>query len=248
MSEREESLPDEWGDQPQRRGERVWNFLSILLLAVIGFVALWFGLIYMNPQAAFNPYPPPTMPAQIVLPTATQTPMSLPPTWTPTATQTLFPTSTPDLNAGLPTPIDGGILTVPTATPASSARYTFALQSEPAAIDASVLYPDRSCNWMGVGGQVLDLQGSGITGITVQVGGRLDNKTVTLYPSLTGTALKYGPAGYEVTLAEKPLASDRTVWIQLLDQQKMPLSERVYFSTSADCDKNLIIINFKQVR
>lgn len=252
MSQQEKSPPihiqDEWDDEPQKRGEQVWSFLTVLLLAAIGFVLLWFGLIYVNPQAAYNPYPPPTLPVQIVLPSATQTMRSLPPTWTPTVTQAPFAAHTPDAGDRMPTQTGGGIPAVPSATPEIRSRYAFELQSDPAEIDASVLYPDRTCNWMGVGGQVLDLQGGGITGIIVQVGGRLDEQTVSLYPSLTGTALKYGPAGYEVTLAEKPIASHRTVWIQLLDQQKLPLSERVFFSTSDDCAKNLIVINFKQVR
>jgi hypothetical protein len=66
--------------------------------------------------------------------------------------------------------------------------------------------------------------------------------------TLTGIALNYGRAGYEFTLADKPIASNDMLWVQLLDQIGAPISEKVYFDTYAECEKNLIIINFKQVK
>ena len=65
---------------------------------------------------------------------------------------------------------------------------------------------------------------------------------------MTGLAEEYGPGGFEITVANEMVASDGTLWIQLLDQQNLPLSDRVYFNTFADCEKNLIIIYFDQVR
>jgi hypothetical protein len=66
--------------------------------------------------------------------------------------------------------------------------------------------------------------------------------------SLTGVALNYGPSGFEFQLAGKPVASKKTLWTQLLDQEGLPVSDRVFFDTYADCNRNLILINFKQVR
>jgi hypothetical protein len=67
--------------------------------------------------------------------------------------------------------------------------------------------------------------------------------------SLTGVALNYGRVGYyEFTLADEPIASEEALWVQLLDQSSTPLSKRIYFETFESCDKNLIIVNFKQVR
>jgi hypothetical protein len=65
---------------------------------------------------------------------------------------------------------------------------------------------------------------------------------------MTGLAPQYGLGGFEFTLADKPVASNGTLWIQLLDQQNLALSDRVYFDTFDDCQKNLIIIYFNQVR
>ncbi len=100
---------------------------------------------------------------------------------------------------------------------------------------------------MGVGGQVLDLQGRPLTGMTIQVGGVLENVAVN-QTSLTGLALKYGEAGYEFELAKMPTASEKTLWLRMIDQANLPLSPRIYFNTTATCDKNLVIINFKQIR
>ena len=66
--------------------------------------------------------------------------------------------------------------------------------------------------------------------------------------NLTGVALNYGRSGYEFTLADHPIASKQSAWVQLLDQSNLPLSPKVYFNTYEDCSKNLIIVNFKQVR
>jgi hypothetical protein len=66
--------------------------------------------------------------------------------------------------------------------------------------------------------------------------------------AMTGLAPQYGAGGFEITLADKVFASSSDLWIQLLDQQNLPLSDRVYFNTFDDCQKNLIIIYFDQVK
>jgi hypothetical protein len=77
-----------------------------------------------------------------------------------------------------------------------------------------------------VGGQVVDMQGRPVTGITVQIGGNL-GKEVIDQTSLTGLALKYGEAGYEFELAKTPAASKQTLWVRLIDQARLPLSPKV---------------------
>jgi hypothetical protein len=65
---------------------------------------------------------------------------------------------------------------------------------------------------------------------------------------MTGLAPQYGQGGFEITLADRLIASNGTLWIQLLDQQNLPLSDRIFFDTYQDCQKNLVIIYFTQVR
>jgi hypothetical protein len=85
----------------------IWDILSVLALLGTFAIILVALTIFSNPNSGFNPFPPPTAPAPIVLPTATATLRSLPPTWTATAeggvsaggetpriTSTLPPTST----------------------------------------------------------------------------------------------------------------------------------------------------------
>jgi len=105
------------------------------------------------------------------------------------------------------------------------------------------------CNWLGVGGQAVDMSGAPVVGLIVRIGGILPGVTLPdPLMSLTGVALNYGRAGYEFTLADHPIASLGSLWIQLLDSSGTPLSEQFFFETYDSCDKNLIIIDFKQIR
>jgi hypothetical protein len=211
-----------------------------------------YGFLFSNPFAPINPFPPPKLPAVIVLPSSTPTVNAMPPTWTvapttgATATATLTP---PPVEVGTDavevTP--GAVETTPDATNQPRALYAFELQGEVKSIDAAIFRQEHGCKWLGLAGQSFDMQGRPATGITVQVGGTLGRSYVDLI-SLSGTALWYGQAGYEVFLADKPTASKGTLWVRLMDQSGLPLSAKVYFPTSGDCMQNLVVVNFKQVR
>lgn len=231
----------------------LFDLLSVLLIVALVVMLGVFALIYVNPYTPLNPFPPssPSLPQLIELPTATATSI-FPPTWTPTvtleptATITPEPSATPLVEAG-PTqevvPTETGA--TPTATSVTSGS-PYALRGEVMAFPSSAFNSDLDCNWTGVGGQVTDLQGSPVIGLTVQLGGSLNGASVYML-GLTGTAIQYGRAGYEFKLADQPVASKQSLWVQLLDQAGLALSERVYFDTYNDCQKNLILINFKQV-
>jgi len=60
-----------------------WNILAVLALLAIIVLAFGFLTIYSNPNSSLNPYPPPTVPANVVIPSSTMTPIFLPATWTP---------------------------------------------------------------------------------------------------------------------------------------------------------------------
>ena len=49
-------------------------------------------------------------------------------------------------------------------------------------------------------------------------------------------------------LGNVPLVSDKEMYVQLLDQAGLPLSEKVFLATSTDCEKNLILVRFKRNR
>ena len=67
-------------------------------------------------------------------------------------------------------------------------------------------------------------------------------------PKLRGALAQYGPSGYEFKLSDAPVDSIQNLYVQLLDQADLPLSEKFYFDTFNDCERNLVLVNFKQVR
>jgi hypothetical protein len=81
--------------------------------------------------------------------------------------------------------------------------------------------------------------------VLVEAGGTLGEITVSRL-TLSGSALNYGEAGYELPLNDTPLETDGEAWIQLLDQANLPLSDKIFLRTYDSCDSNLIRINFVQ--
>ncbi len=235
---------------PKRRniGGFIWNVLTILVLASVACVAGGTFMIFTDPNVPFNFFPPPTQ----APPTATPTPTArviLPPTWTPlpSLTPTITPTPEPTATAAFVLPETPISPLEPTITPSSELRFAVDVGS-PVAISSLAFHPEAGCNWLSVAGQVLNASGAPVsTGVVVQLGGDLGGRRMDI-PSLTGVAPQFGPAGYEIQLADYPTVSKDTLWIQLLDQAGVPMSEKVYFSTFEDCTQNLIIINFRQVQ
>jgi hypothetical protein len=239
----------------------IWNFLTVLVLLAIAGMALYFVFIYYNPTSPYNTYPPPTQAVVLVLPTNppptdtiipfTRTPVRIAsvtrtPTLTKTVTITLTPTITPVTPTLTPT-ITETLTPAITDTTRPYSAFPFMLQGSPASMSSSVFPTNHACNWMGVAGHVVDMQDRPATGITVQLVGSLNKRYVEL-TSLTGTALAYGPSGYEFTLTDTPVSSIKSLSVYLVDQAGLQLSEKVTFDTFEDCTKNLVLINFKQVR
>ncbi len=246
---------------PRRRSRQgagcLWNALTALvLLATVG-AAVLFVWVYLHPEASLNPFPPPTVPAAAVLPSPVPSTTPLPPTATdtpaPTATSTPRPTATP---TPLPPTATVTVEFSPTSPPGSPSPtlkptatpggYAFVLKDDPLAVQ-NIFHSDLDCNWLGVGGNIEDLRGGGKLYVTVHLHGTLNGKPVDIY-TVSGAARQYGEGGYEFQLADAPAASHNSLFIQLLDQANLPLSDRVFFDTYDDCNKNSIIINFEQVR
>ncbi len=254
----ESNVPDGELAQTRAKNDVVWNVLTIIVLLVMVCLVAVFAIIFTNPDSTVNPLKPLALPPTVALPTATSTEKYFPATWTPTVTP--VPSDTPTPVPPTPT-VTQFVLTVPpnsltktaqalpsaTPSPTVASNFAFAVRATPAAVASTIIHPDQGCKWLGVGGQVFDLTGASVVGIYVKLGGSLDGKSQDML-SLTGTAIQYGPAGYEFTLSDTPLDSKQKLWVQLFDQADLPLSDKIYFDTFKDCAKNLILINFKQVR
>lgn len=237
---------DEEESKPGLSPTMVWNILTVIVLLLTLCVGGVFLTILVNPYAGINPFPPPTLPPTLALDTPTPTPKRiLPPTWTPTP---LPVTDTPTPTATLPPTIAPATATPePTQEPV---EMPFVLHEGNPQYIPNLYHAELGCNWMGVGGQVLSLNGAPVTGVVVRLGGQLAGQTVDMV-TVSGIATKYGPAGYEFDLTEVvngPTASTQSLWVQLLDQAGLPMSEKVYFDTYEDCDKSTIIVYFKQVK
>lgn len=239
--------------QPSRSvSSIVWNVLTALVLLMVLCVVAGFLMVFLDPYSQLNIFPPPTLPARAEMPTATPTPKQvLPPTWTasptgePTITNTPRPTSSP---APSETPFNLFTLT-PTTAGADAGGMPFSVgPGTPVSTSSLAFYPETECNWLGVAGQVFDLSGAPVPGQQVRIGGILAGRTIDQL-TLTGLASAYGAEGfYEVKLGDTPTASIGTLWVQLLDQGGLPMSDKIFFDTFDDCENNLIFVNFKQVR
>jgi hypothetical protein len=235
----------------------VWYLLTLLALLGVACISCSFVLIFTNPYSSLNPFPPPTNTLPVMTPTNTATiayALVLPPSWTPTNTLPPTATDTPTPTNTLPptpTPITLTPTWTPTPPPPPPPVGGYPYQLRPGSPQAlpNIQHPELGCNWLGVIGSVVDKENKPVVGMMVRLGGNapginIDANTFTL----TGVTMTSSGLGYEFTLADQPVASRQALWLQLLDQLGVPLSEKVYFDTYEDCQKNLILIDFKQVR
>jgi len=234
----------------------VFNILTIVTLLVTVCLCVAFLSIMVNPNSTLNPFPPPTPIPPLVLPTATWTPLQLPATWTPKATVEPSETWTPQPS------VTPGVIDTPITLPSPTSQFTATITPKPTAtpkptgapftadvrpVDSTIVHPELGCNWWGVGGTAVDLNSKQIFGLQVILKGVLNSQIISLF-TVTGTAPAYGQGGYEFKLGDVPEATTKAMYVQLLDQAGLPVSDQIYFDTFADCSKNLLLIRFKQVR
>ncbi|MBN1302827.1 MAG: hypothetical protein JXA13_00225 [Anaerolineales bacterium] len=234
--------------EERKSGQGIWDIMSIAVLIITVCIGGYFLLIFINPATTLNPFPPkPTGP---FIPTATITPIQLEPTWTPTPTIQLTPSNTPR-------PTFTAIFTetpfslipetetpTPTATP--KAPFTASVN----AVSSTIVHPEHGCNWLGIGGTVEDQNNSPLISFTIRLSGHLNGKNYDNPPTLTisGVSPEYGQSGFEFYLGDTPTASQDELYLLLLDQAGLPISEKIYIDTFTDCAKNLILVRFKKVK
>ncbi len=244
--------------------------LVVLSVLCLGSVALIFAapdvvppqfrvatepVVIAIPTASFTPVLSPTS----LVPT-------FPPTWTPqftpTDTTTPLPSDTP---TSTPTRTNTPTFTVtpsktltPTITLTPSKTWTLS-PTGPTPTRTRTLAPfpyvlqngrptymanwsnSAGCKWLGIAGQVFDLNGRAVQGLYVhQEGGGLTQD------GPTGSKPQYGTGGYEIFLADHVFNSTDTFKVQLRDGAGNQLSDWYAIPTYEDCTKNLILLNFVQ--
>lgn len=139
------------------------------------------------------------------------------------------------------------------ATPTSTTTPTpeimpFILVGEPETMSSVLIRPELSCDYLIIAGQVWDLQDIPVTeSTTVHLYGSLGGGTIDRF-ALPGSAPVYGESGYEFILEGLVVDSIDALMIRLEDTDGLLLSHAYPLQTYQDCQKNLILVNFKQVR
>ena len=233
---------------------QIWDMLSILVLVITACLAGYFALVIFNPDSQFNFLQPGSELFAPQSPTETPAPIKLEPTWTASPTLVLTPSNTPrptftaiftDTPFSLVPPTKTPKPTN-TAKPTSTPKAPFTAIST-TTVASTVIHPELGCNWAGIGGTVVDTNGSQIFGTVVVLRGFLNGKSVDL-TTVSGVTPEYGQSGFEFYLGDTPVSSTKTLYIQLVDQSNVPLSDKVELTTYNDCAKNLVIVRFKQNR
>ncbi|MGV8025198.1 MAG: hypothetical protein AB2L18_01415 [Anaerolineaceae bacterium] len=204
------------------------------VIITLGFMAFLFSSCVLLPEV---PTVTPTMDDGSQTPTIVLTEAAATSTMEPiqsTATQastfiaTVIPSQTPTKK--------------PTATPTA---VPYSIQAGTPVYTANFGYPNAGCNWLGVGGQIFDENGNPVINLVVWMRGSIGStpfETVVLSGTAEGD--KYGPGGYEAVIHNTVLDTSGVFSIQVLDLNGNILSDQVFFDTYAQCDQNLILINF----
>lgn len=257
------------------RERRVKWLLSLAAILIIILIAIVFRRIALSRFGGIfkAPIENPTywyqQTEQVLFRTITPTPSQSPTPTVPTPTFTATPTPTPTVSPTptlTPTPklrprktVEGGAFNMlaeaeSTMTArrysqqnSSSVEYSdvwFEVLGTAYLFDAAEIYPEADCTWMGVAGQLIDKRGNPQIGYYVQV----VFSDGSLVETLSGLFPGYGDAGYEITIARPVQNIENWVWIQVLDEQHRPASDRFYFHPSHLCDKSLTMINFQRIK
>jgi hypothetical protein len=171
---------------------------------------------------------PPTLEPVIIVP-ATQT-ASPQPTAEPTPEPTQEPTQELSLHA------------LPTATP--EPRRPFSVLADAPIQTIAFLHTDKGCGWMGVAGQVFAISGEPLPNVVVIVVGNVAGNRVDAL-GFAGLAPGYGPGGFEIKLSDS--VAPGIFWIQIFDLGGTPLADPYSFQMTGGCEKNLTLINFRQM-
>jgi hypothetical protein len=225
--------------------DRVLNRLALLLLGLTALVLACYLIIFLAPNTPLNPWPPLARAAlSTMAPTAAPVP-TRPPTWTPTAVQTYQSRATRPIDTPVPTrtPL---VSRTPTKSPAlpTKSPYKFMPVRDP------VLMPDKygaACgNWGGVGGQVLDLNGAPLAGVSVMGwGGPIGAQDKRVFVSGSDARINKfysGDGAYELYIG----APGDFDFFVVVYENGQPVSPVVKIRMVNDCTRDLAFINFQR--
>jgi len=225
----------------------MWDMLSILVLIITACMVGYFAIVFVNPNSSMNFLRPGGFAAGPQGPTATPTLIQMEPTWTSSPTLEMTPTNTPRPTFTPFATMTPFSLVPPTKTPKPTSTPKAPFTGSFTQQDSTIYHPDLLCNWAGIGGAVVDAKNSPVIGMVVVLRGSLDGKLIELQ-TVSGVNPEYGPSGFEFVLGNAPIKTTKTLYVQLVDQSNIPLSDPIYISTSTECTKNLVLVRIKKTR
>jgi hypothetical protein len=221
----------------------IWDVLSVVTLLLTACLVVYFVAVFISPYAAYNVLPPKPTATRFITATPTITPIQLEATWTPTpppvmtGSATFLPTFT-----ALPSATSFSLIP-PTKTPIPSktpkAPYSVSFEG----IKSTIIHPEFGCDWQAIGGTIVDVNNADMLFTTIVLTGYYNGKTMYEL-TFSNTAPAYGKSGFEFVLGDTPVASKGQLFLQLLDQNSVPLSSSVPIDTYSDCSQNLTLVRF----
>ena len=102
---------------------------------------------------------------------------------------------------------------------------------------------------MYVAGNILDANEQATAGYTIKLSGMIGDDTELTLETVSGSAPQYSDGGFEIQIGDlEPIDTQNGVYLQVFTEDGTPASSMISFSTSSSCNRNLIYINFMQVR
>lgn len=218
-----------------------------VLIATVAMLACY-ALIFIAPDLPINPLRPIPVERLMALgPIPSPTP-TLPPTWTwtpPPATPTPRPTPTPEFTATPRPTRTPTIIPSPTTDPRIPTRSPFKFTATTPVLRADP-YGAACGNWGGIGGQVIDIDGSPLKGVSVVGwGGPVPEQAKKVFVSGSDARINRfynGDGAYELYIGAP---GDFDFFVAVYENGR-PVSPVVQVRMVNDCSRDLAWINFQR--
>jgi hypothetical protein len=172
---------------------------------------------------------------------ATRTPSAKEDTPTPTATEAIPSGKITPTHPKFSTPVP---LPEEKLQPQQAAPKPFQLHTGSPSYIPAFMHQEDGCSWVGIAGQVIHYNGTGMANLAVLVTGTLDGQQISR-AVLTSADSSYGPGGYEIFIANRIGKPGENVLVQLFSIDNQPLSDPLVIAVPDQCDQNLALVNFK---
>ena len=160
---------------------------------------------------------------------------------------TILPdTPTPPVTIIMDTP-SPSLTPTPTPTQVPLPKYRFMMQPGSPKPVENIFHPESGCNWMGISGQIFNLEKLPLSEqLVLQIKGVLNGEDIELLAIVPDQNF-FLPGGFDFRLADIPIESSGTIYLMLFDLDGNQISDKVFITTYADCMKNSIIVNFVEI-